>query len=114
MSSQTYHASMTTAARLLVGQLMPLLTQADDLRVKINNPQCGKPGKGFKAMKKLQPQLQQLDVEIAGLHAAIAAFIRPSKKMSLASAAKRQAYIDAALREWNAWADWYDHIAPSN
>lgn len=101
-TSNDYNERMTTAARELIGRLMPLLTEADDLRSRINNPTCGKPGRGFKAARKLRPRLASLDSTIACINDEIAAFIRPNSKMPIATAEKRKEYIKAAQLEWGA------------
>lgn len=101
-TSNEYNERMTATARELVSRLMPLLTKADDLRIRINNPICGKPGRGFKAARKLRPELARLNSQIACINDEIAAFIRPNAKMSLASAAKRETFLKAAYAEWGA------------
>lgn len=99
-TSKKYNDRMTTEAANLVARLAPALTRFDDLYTRVNNPICGKPGKGFKAARKLRPQLRELEATVNQINAEIATFIRPTTKMPIATAEKRKAYIDAAKAEW--------------
>lgn len=95
-TSTRYDEAMTATARELAGRLATLLAEHNELWYRVNMPVCGKPGRGFKAARKLRPQLARLESTIACVNDEIAAFIRPNSKMSKARADARRAYLVAA------------------
>ena len=60
------------------------------------NPQCGKPGRGFKAARKLAKTLAEIDATLAAITQTIEQWIRHDKANYKRRAARRAA-IDNAI-----------------
>ena len=69
-------------ARQLAEALNTARNDRDVLTTKINNPICGKPHQGFKAMRKLRPMLAVADANVVAIEAEIMAWLRIDSKAS--------------------------------
>ena len=66
-------------ARKLVEALNSARNDRDVLAARVNNPVCGKPGHGFKAMRKLRPLLVIADANVKAIELEINIFLSPPK-----------------------------------
>ena len=66
----------------------------------ISNPQCGKPGKGFKAARKLRPVAETWRMRLTDRRNAINLWITRNNKASKDERAKRLARVMLLLADW--------------
>ena len=98
MSSYTSRTAEEAAA--LVAKRMPIVVARDRLITQWANPVCGKPGRGFKAARKAQATIRQLNNELAAVDTEIDAWITQNRKASMATRGKRFDIYTAALQAW--------------
>lgn len=66
-------------ARQLAHALNTARNDRDMLATRINNPICGKPHQGFKAMHKLRPMLAIADANVVAIEHEVNTFLNPPK-----------------------------------
>ena len=83
------------AVKLAV-ELLDKQTMRDELSMRVNYPQCGKPGKGYKAARKLRPLLAEAELRCTDATRAINDWVKRGKA-SRALQERRRAMIKEAL-----------------
>lgn len=68
-----------------------------DLEYRASNPICGKPGRGHKAARKLQPQIITWQLRLADRRAAIEVWIARNGKASQIERTRRLARVKALI-----------------
>lgn len=72
-------AELERRAAELAAEIYPLQTRAEEIQAIIRNPQCGKPGKGYKAAKRLWREYTPLMERVNAIRMEIGGFIRANK-----------------------------------
>lgn len=92
-------ANQHTAA--LEARAAELMKQEVPLLVLVNNPQCGKPGRGYKAARKARAALRTLEARKATIEAQYREYLY-SGKASYKTRQQREEKFKAALAELGA------------
>lgn len=83
----------------LIEEYRGYIGKIDDAHLSaIRKPECGKPGKGYKAQRKAIRERNAYIVHQAALWSEIEHYIRPSSKTSFADANKRRDRVMALVR----------------
>lgn len=72
-------AALEARAAELAAQVASLIRQETELLIIVNDPQCGKPGRGYKAARRAKAALRSLEDQHAGFGAAYDAYLTIGK-----------------------------------
>ena len=78
MANQHTQALEARAADL-AREVADFIKQETELLILVNNPQCGKPGRGFKAARKARKTLRTLELQHSGFETRYADYLTASK-----------------------------------